>query len=124
MRAKPNSTYKYDFQIALYVVLFQSAKNRKKFIELCDLIGYGKIRERKDGILEYVIDRIVDIREFLECVRPFVKLKEKQLELMFKIIDLKGKVENEKDFGALLDLIDSYRELNYSKNRKKRVLTP
>ena len=124
VRAKPNSTYKYDFQIALYVALFQSVKNRDKFTELCDLIGYGKMRERKDGILEYVIDRIADIEEFLECVRPFVKLKEKQLELMLKIIDLKGKVEDKEDFEALLNLIDSYRELNYSRNRKKRVLTP
>ncbi len=123
-RAKQNSTYKYDFQIALYVVLFQSAKNKRNFEELCSIIGYGKMRERKDGILEYVINKIDDIKEFLECVRPFVVLKKRQLELMLKIIELKRKVEDQKDFESLLTLIDSYRELNYSKLRKKRVLTP
>ena len=123
-RAKPNSTYKYGFQIALYVVLFQSAKDKRNFEELCAIIGYGKMRERKDGILEYVINKIDDIKEFLGCVRPFVVLKKRQVELMLKIIESKSKVENQEDFEALLTLIDSYRELNYSKLRKKRVLTP
>jgi hypothetical protein len=43
---------------------------------------------------------------------------------MLKIIELKAKVESGKDFSTLLELIDFYRELNYSKKRKKRVLTP
>jgi len=38
---------------------------------------------------------------------------------MKKILSLKEKVENEKDFQSLLALVDSYRELNYSKKRKK-----
>ena len=33
-------------------------------------------------------------------------------------------VENKNDFEALLNLVESYRELNYSKKRKKRTLTP
>ncbi|TSC59515.1 MAG: site-specific DNA endonuclease [Parcubacteria group bacterium LiPW_15] len=124
VRAKPNSTYRYGFQIALYVVLFQSAQDKENFEAVCELIGCGKMRERKDGILEYAISKIDDIKKFLESVKPFVILKKRQLELMLKIIELKAKVENEKDFSTLLTLIDSYRELNYSKKRKKRVLTP
>ena len=123
-RAKPNHSYRYGFQIALYVVLFQSVKDRENFEDICNLIGYGKMRERNDGILEYVINRIDDIKEFLNCVRPYVVLKKKQVELMIKIIDLKGKIENKNDFESLLKLIDYYRELNYSKKRKKRTLTP
>lgn len=124
VRAKPNSTYRYGFQIALYVVLFQSAQDRENFEAVCELIGYGKMRERKDGILEYAISKTDDIKKFLESVKPFVILKKRQLELMLKIIELKAKVESGKDFSTLLELIDFYRELNYSKKRKKRVLTP
>jgi hypothetical protein len=124
VRAKPNPTYRYGFQIAPYIVLFQSAKDKENFTAMCQLIGYGKMRERKDGILEYVINKIDDIQEFLDCVKPFAILKKKQIALMLKIIESKEKVENERDFKALLTLIDSYRELNYSKKRKVRVLTP
>lgn len=124
VRAKPNPTYRYGFQVAPYVVLFQSAKDKENFIAMCAMIGYGRMRERNDGILEYVINKIDDITEFLECVKPFAILKRKQIALMLTIIESKKKVENERDFEALLKLIDSYRELNYSKTRKTRVLTP
>ncbi len=124
VRAKPNSDYRYKFQIAPSVVLFQSAKDRDKFKEICDLINLGYIRERNDGILEYTINKIENIKEFLYLVRPFVLLKRKQVELTLKIIEQKQKVENENDFRALLELIDSFRDLNYSKKRKKRTLTP
>ncbi|MDE2144574.1 MAG: hypothetical protein KGJ01_01245 [Patescibacteria group bacterium] len=123
-RAKPNPTYRYGFQIALYIVLFQSTKDGKQFNKLCTAIGYGKIRERNDGMLECVINKINDIKEFLGCVRSFVVLKKRQVELMLKIIESKERVKNKRDFQLLLDLIDSYRDLNYSKLRIKRVLTP
>lgn len=124
VRAKPNSTYRYGFQVAPYIVLFQSAKDKENFKAMYEMIGYGRMRERKDGILEYVVNKIDDIKDFLYCVRPFSILKKKQIELMLEIIESKKKIETESDFKALLVLIDSYRELNYSKKRKTRVLTP
>ena len=124
VRAKPNPTYRYGFQVAPYVVLFQSQKDQEHFAEVCALIGLGTLRIRKDGILEYVINKIDAIKEFLECIHPFAILKRRQIELMYQIIDLKKRVENKSDFESLLKLIDSYRNLNYSKKRKKRVLTP
>ena len=124
VRAKPNLTYKYGFQIAPYIVLFQSKKDQENFTLLCALIGSGHMRERKDGILEYTISRIDAIKEFLECIYPFVILKKEQIELMLKIIEHKSKIQDQSDFKNLLRLVDSYRELNYSKKRKQRILTP
>ena len=124
VRAKPNTTYRYGFQIAPYIVLFQSGKSKEKFVEICKLIGMGYLRERKDGILEYIVNKIDDIKEFLDVIYPFVILKKRQIELMLQIIELKSKIQDEKDFQMLLDKVDSYRELNYSKKRKKRTLTP
>lgn len=123
-RAKPNASYRYGFQIALYIVLFQSQKDEENFVKLCNLIDCGKLRKRKDGILEYTINKIDCIKSFLKSVYPFVILKKRQAELMLKIIEQKDKVENKNDFESLLKLIDSYRDLNYSKKRKKRTLTP
>ena len=124
VRLKPNTDYRYGFQVAPAVILFQSAQDRVQFEELCSLINLGYIRERNDGILEYTINKMDNIREFLSLVEPFVILKRKQIVLMKKILELKKKVENQKDFKALMKLIDTFRELNYSKKRKVRTLTP
>ena len=57
VRLKPNPTYRYGFQVAPYIVLFQSQKSRKNFERICSLIGSGHLRIRKDGILEYIISK-------------------------------------------------------------------
>jgi|SRR3989344_398592 len=124
VRAKPNNDYRYGFQIAPYIILFQSSKEKEKFTELCSLIGFGYMRERKDGVLEYTINKIADIKEFLKAVYPFSILKKRQIELMLKILEAKDRVEKESDFKTLLELVDSYRNINYSKKRINRVLTP
>src|SRR3989344_3039326 len=120
VRAKPNSDYRFGFQIAPYIILFQSSKGKEKFEDLCKLIGFGYMRERKDGILEYTINKIADIKELLEVIYPYTILKRKQIELMLKILEAKSKIETESDFKILLELVNSYRDLNYSKKRINR----
>ncbi len=124
VRLKPNSTYRYGFQIAPYIVLFQSQKEKENFKKICSLIGLGYLRVRKDGILEYIIGKTEGLREFLKIIKPFVILKKRQVALMTEILDKKEKVSNKNDFRKLADLIDRFRELNYSKKRKKHILTP
>jgi len=124
VRAKPNSTYKFGFQIAPYVVLFQSAKDRINFEKICSLIDLGHLRERKDGILEYIISRTGNILGFLNLIEPYLILKKSQSVLAKEIIKAKSEVKNKEDFAALMKKVDSFRELNYSKKRKMRKLTP
>jgi len=124
VQLKPNKTYKFGFQVAPYIVLFQSQKDQKNFEQLCLMINLGYMRVRKDGILEYIIGKQENIIKFVNLVEPFVILKKLQIVLLKKIIAAKSKVENKKDFQALAKLIDTFRELNYSKNRKVRTLTP
>ena len=124
VRLKPNPTYRYGFQVAPYIVLFQSRKGKVNFEKLCSLIGLGYLRDRNDGVLEYIINRKENLRLFLDAIEPYTVLKMKQVVLMKKILDAKEKIKNKADFEKLAKLIDSFRELNYSKKRKKRTLTP
>lgn len=124
VQLKPNKTYKFGFQIAPYIVLFQSQKDQKNFELLCSMINLGYMRIRKDGILEYIIGKQENIIKFLNLVEPYVVMKKLQVALLKKIIVIKSKVESKKDFQALAKLIDTFRELNYSKKRKVRTLTP
>ncbi len=125
VRMKPNKSYRFGFQIAPYIILFQSKKDEQNFKKLCSLIKkLGYMRERKDGILEYTIARKDSILEFLSIVKPYSILKKKQIVLMEKIFSQKEKVKTEKDFQKLADLIDEFRNLNYSKKRTVHKLTP
>ena len=122
VRLKPNDTYKYGFQVAPYIVLFQSNQDRENFEKICSKIGLGILRERKDGILEYSINRTDNLKLFLYSIKPFLVLKREQAELMLKILVRKEKVKNQNDFEKLAQLVDSFRELNYSKKRKIRTI--
>ncbi|MDD2251258.1 MAG: LAGLIDADG family homing endonuclease [Candidatus Cloacimonetes bacterium] len=124
VRLKPNISYRYGFQISPYIVLFQSSKDEKLFKEVYSLINFGYLRKRKDGILEYTIGKVEDIKNFLEMIGPYLILKRKQAILMLKILEKKELVKSESDFEKLMNLIDKFRDLNYSKKRKKHKLTP
>jgi hypothetical protein len=124
VRLKPNPTYKYGFQIAPYIVFFQSNKDRRNFEKLCAICGLGYMRERKDGILEYIVSKKDAIRILLKAVKPYVILKSGQVNLMLNILDKKERIKNKHDFMALANMVDMFRKLNYSKKRKIRTLTP
>ncbi len=119
VRAKPNLTYKFGYQIAPYVAFFQSA-SCSDFPELCKSIGYGSLRLRKDGIYEFTLTKRADIVSFLEKTIPYLRLKRKQALLLLEILRDKDVVESEEQFRSVLNKINTFRELNYSKMRKNR----
>ena len=124
VRLKPNETYRYGFQIAPYIILFQSAKDEANFKNICDMLDCGYLRRRKDGILEYTIGRREEILALVKEIKPYLILKRRQADLLEKILILKSAVKNAKDFSKVMDLINQFGEINYSKKRIKHKLTP
>ncbi len=124
VRLKPNNSYKFGFQVSPYIILFQSIKEKEKFSKICSIINCGYIRERNDGILEYTINRKEEIIKFVKLVKPYLILKEKQAKLIISILSKKEKVKNKDDFKELMELVEQFRSLNYSKKRKRHSLTP
>ncbi len=118
VRVKPNATYKFGFQIAPNIVFFQSQKGIKILEELKELIGGGYIRFRKDGIAEYIIGDMITLQNLVKQIRPYLRLKKLQAELLIQILDQKSRVVTQEDFLSLVKLIDSFLTLNYSKKRK------
>ena len=112
VRAKPNNSYRFGYQIAPYVAFFQSA-SCESFPAMVKRVGYGKIRLRKDGIYEFTISKQDEIIDFLTKVSPFLILKQEQSRLMLEILKTKKNISNEQDFKRLLNRIDTFRDLNY-----------
>jgi len=51
VRAKPNNSYRFDYQIAPSIILFQSEKSEDALRQLHGMINLGYIRKRKDRFL-------------------------------------------------------------------------
>ena len=122
VQAKKNDTYRYGYQVAPVIVFFQSAKSEKLFTEFYAFLGLGLLRKRNDGVMEIIVGRNAELLQLIAVVKPYTRLKRKQLELLEQILEAKKAVEDERSFSQLLKLIDGYRNLNYSK--KRNVLTP
>ena len=124
VRLKPNSTYRFGYQMIAYVAFFQSGKHREEFEKVCELMPYGAMRIRKDGILEYTISKQEEIKEFLLNIKDYLVMKKPQAELALEVMKLRQGISDKKDFQILMDRIETFRELNYSKKRKVRVMNP
>ena|SRR3989344_5869410 len=124
VRLKPNSTYRFGYQMIAYVAFFQSGKHREEFEKVCELMPYGMIRVRKDGILEYTISKQEEITEFLLSIKDYLVMKKPQAELVLEVMKLRRDINDKKDFQNLMNKIESFRELNYSKKRKIRIMNP
>ncbi len=122
VRLKPNSTYRFHFQISPSVVFYQSKKEKEFLNWLKKTINRGYIRERKDGIVEYILGDVKSIEDLLKEILPYLKLKEKQAKLMLKVLLLKKNIKEAKDFLRLAGEIDKFQKLNYSKKRIQNSL--
>ena len=88
------------------------------------MLNCGYLRRRKDGILEYTIGRQEEILDLISKIKPYLILKKRQANLIEKIFKTKSLVKNSKDFSKLMDLVNQFGDINYSKKRIKHKLTP
>lgn len=114
------STYKYKFTIRISVVFYQKKQNHWFFLWLKKLLGFGYIRDRKDGMLEYVITGIKPVQNLILLLKPYLKLKLSLAKLVLKIIENLENVKTEADFLEVCRLVDETAKYTYS---KKRIIT-
>jgi len=117
VKLKPNSTYRYKFQISPAIVFYQSQKEKDYLWWLRKKIGKGYLRERNDGIVEYIIGDVKSLRELIKDLLPHLRLKKKQAKLMLEVLRAKEKIKTPKEFLNLAKKIDLFQQINYSKKR-------
>jgi hypothetical protein len=117
VRLKPNSDYRYDFQIVPVIVFFQKKEKVLILEHIKDLLNVGYLRFRRDGIVEYTIGDHKGLRKIINVVLKYAVLKKEQLILMEAILSYKGSVKTANDFLILAKMIDKFEDLNYSKKR-------
>jgi hypothetical protein len=113
----PQKDYKLRFQIRSSIAFYQKSNNLEILNWLKEKFESGYIRHRKTGISDYTIVEQQEVEKILLLLKPYVILKKKQVELGLEILNkLKTKKSN-KDFLEICELVDKFKDLNYSKKR-------
>lgn len=118
-RRKTEKGWRLMFTICFY----QDTRHRKPLEWIKDKIGIGYLSERSDGITELRINGFDSVRKILIELKPYVKFKAIQLEIVLKILSLIGS----KNFAQLdkntrlkiADLIIDLRNQNYKSGKRK-----
>jgi hypothetical protein len=113
--------YVLGYQIRASIVFYQKQKYRAFLLWLQDQFdGIGYIRNRNDGMSEYTIVGIQDVKMVLHILLPYLKLKKTQAEIALKVISQMPGSGRKMTQEKLLELscdVDRFLELNYSKKR-------
>lgn len=141
--------YKLGFQIRLTVQFTQSSKREIYLQKLKDILGIGYIRNRNrvnigaspqlggltnrltsDGsnyqtnglinpVCDYIITEPKNVYMFLKEIQPYLRMKQKQANLVLTIIEqLPLAKDSPSKFIELAHMVDHVASLNDSKNRK------
>ncbi|WP_448380698.1 LAGLIDADG family homing endonuclease [Gloeomargarita sp.] len=111
--------YRLGYQIRPSITFFQKRKHRAFLEWLQSVFQVGSIRERKDGMSEYSVVDVKAVEQVLSQLRPYIRLKQKQCDLVLEIVaELKHSARlSPQDFLALARKVDVFAELNDSKKR-------
>jgi hypothetical protein len=119
---RPDYVLKYQLRVS---VLLIQKKQRLHFLkQFMNEIGSGTLRDRGDNIAELAIVGMSTVLPFLKQIKPFLRLKRKQANLVIQIIEHLPLTKNSAEkFIQLCQLADQVSELNDSKNRSITAAT-
>jgi hypothetical protein len=87
-------------------------------MNLRDMLKYGSLRKRKDGISEYTIVSGDPVRLILLELLPYLKIKRSLALHVLKIIECKRNINNDRElFIEACSLVDRTITMTYSKKR-------
>jgi hypothetical protein len=113
--------YVLKFQIRVTVTVFQKTTRHWFILYLQKEIGAGNVRKRPDGISEYALVGTSSVKQLLEALLPYLKLKKKQAKLVLHIVENLSKSQDPEAFLKLCEVVDTIADLNDSKKRILRA---
>lgn len=115
--------YKWGFTIRVTIQFTQLTKRRVFLEKLQNIIGAGYICDRPKvnrnlTISDYVITNVSQVYKLLVQLQPFLKIKQKQANLVIRLIEQMPLAKISKDvFIQQTLLVDQIAALNDSKSR-------
>lgn len=117
------SDYKWKFQLRLTLQFTQKTKRLHFLQALHQTIGVGYVRTR-GNVSDFVITETKNVYDLLKLLQPFLRLKQKQANLVIKIIEqLPSSKDSVHKFLELCEIADHVASLNDSKSRENTIET-
>ncbi len=111
--------YRLGYQIRVSIVFYQKTKHRKILVWLNNKLKYGYVRNRNDGMSEYTIVGLSEVKEVLTILYPYLRLKKELARVVLSIITKHppSRKMTAKKLMMLARLVDSSGTFNYTKKR-------
>lgn len=113
----PRPDYKQKFQIRSSIAFYQKSEHNDILNWFKELFKVGYIRHRKTGMSDYTIVEAKEVKRILTLLQPYAKLKKKHINLGLNILDRLENKKSDEDFLEICELVDKFKNLNYSKKR-------
>lgn len=112
--------YVLGYQIRASIVFYQKTGSDYFLEWLKKSLNFGYIRQRNDDMSEYTIVGVNAVSSVLKLLKPYLRLKKRQVSLALKVLSKmpgKGNKITPKELLKLSKLVDGFADLNYSKKR-------
>jgi intein-encoded DNA endonuclease-like protein len=111
--------YRLGYQIRVSIVFYQKTIHQDFILWLKERLGKGYVRTRSDGMSEYTIVGLDEVKYVLTLLVPFLHLKK---TLAIKVLELIGSHPTQRQMTSdklveLSKLVDETARFNYSKKR-------
>jgi intein/homing endonuclease len=110
-------------QVLIVVAVIQKSDKIEFLKNLQALWQIGRIRVRKDGIGEWYIQKRSEVKQLLQIVYPFLKLKKRQALICLKLVESLLH-NNEIDFEEIERSAKKVAKMNLSKKSKLLQMSP
>ena len=109
--------YIFGYQIRTSIVFYQKQNHQNILHWLKEELNYGYVRQRNDGMAEYTIVGFKEVKEILELLIPYLRLKKDLAISMIGLIQSHPKRMTPEELIRLSKLVDETAKFNYSKKR-------
>lgn len=112
-----NEDRKYGFHIRISISFVQKSQYKHVLLALQKQLLVGTLRDRKDGICEYVIVSVSSVESILLMLMPYLRIKKNLAKHVLKIIEYKRNIIDKNQFIEACGLVDETIAMTYSKKR-------
>lgn len=108
---------KYKYRIRVSIGFYQHKRYKWFLQQIQKDLKCGSLRDRKDGMIEYVITAADPVKQLLLQIQDDLILKQRQAHLVLQILEQKTNLQSPEEFLEVCRLTDKVAALNYSKKR-------
>ncbi len=109
--------YIYGYQVRVSLVFYQKQSHQQILAWLKSKLKIGYIRQRNDGMAEYTIVGLNEVRQILTLLQPYLRLKKVLAGKVLKLIEVYPKKMDPKKLIRISRFVDETASFNYSKKR-------